>query len=85
VVTQIGCHRWCFALQRLMLTAEIIPLDEQGLHGRVVTEALGMAVGEPGKPPHAHRLNRSIWLVLIAALRLASACRLRRSIPSIPL
>ena len=30
-----------------MLTTEIIPRDEQGLHGRVVAQALAVPVGQP--------------------------------------
>jgi hypothetical protein len=38
-------HRCRLALQRLMLTGEIIPRQEERLHSRVVTQALAVAVG----------------------------------------
>ena len=68
VVGQPAGHRWRLALQRLMLTAEIIPRHEHRLHGRVLAQALAVAVGQPGEPAsvmRSVRLNRSIWLVLI--------------------
>src|SRR4051794_11430601 len=40
-----------------MLTAEIIPRDEQGLHSRVVTQALAVPVGQSSESPHAHTVG----------------------------
>ena len=40
-----------------MLPAKIIPRDEERLHGRVVAQALAVAVREPRKPPHAHPVS----------------------------
>lgn len=51
-----------------MLPSEIIPRHEQGLHSRVVTQALGMAVRKPGerrKLIRTVRLSRSLSLALI--------------------
>ena len=51
-----------------MLTAEVVPRHENRLHGRVVPQALAVAVGEPVNRRiliRYVRLNRSICEVLI--------------------
>jgi hypothetical protein len=58
VIAEPRRHRWRLLIQRLMLTAKIIPRDEQRLHSRVVTQALAVAVREASEPPHAHTVGQ---------------------------
>ena len=45
MVAEPAGHRWRLTLQRLMLSPEIIPSDEEDLHGRIKAQALGVAIG----------------------------------------
>ena len=51
-------------LQRLILPGEIIPRYEDGLHGRMMAEAFGMAVGQASE---SRRLMRTVRLMTLLA------------------
>ena len=59
MVGQSACHRWRLSAKRFVLPGEIVPRDEQRGHGRMVTPAFAVSIGQPRVAPAVHP-NRQV-------------------------
>ena len=60
LVRQPARHRWRLSLQRFVLAAEVVPREENRLHGDVVLVALAVGIGQPREPAQLFIRTREV-------------------------